>query len=143
MHDLTEGGLLGALDELRAATGLGADIREEALPVDEDVASVLRAFSIDPLSASSTGSLIAFCPARAARRALGALAESGVAAADIGAVTRGRVRLVDPRGGARAAQAGEDGYARFAARRHAGRGPRGVRTSPAGPPRRGRPRPGR
>jgi len=110
MHDLTEGGLFGALDEMRVATGLGADLQEGALIVDPDVAKVLGAFNIDPCTTSSTGALIAFCTADDATDAKEALAERGIRSADIGLVTRGPVRVVGADGSTSEALAGTDGY---------------------------------
>ena len=113
MHDLTEGGLFGALSEMKAATGLGADLQEDALFVERDVAAALEAFNIDPRTTSSTGALIAFCTADDVEATLSALAERDVRAADIGVVTRGTVRTIDANGTARDATAGLDGYARY------------------------------
>lgn len=120
LHDLTEGGLFGALAELEAATGLGADLDEGALAVEGEVAAVLDGFGIDPFTCSSTGALLAFLPPASAGRALAALAARGVACADIGVVTRCGVRVIGARGKARRATPSADGYARWAA--HPGRG---------------------
>jgi len=111
MHDLTEGGLFGALGEMRAATGLGADLQGDALFVDADVAKVLGTFDIDPRSSSSTGALIAFCTPDGAANAQEALASKGIRSADIGIVTRGPVRVIGADGNASEALAGTDGFA--------------------------------
>ena len=114
MHDLTEGGLFGALGEMRAATGLGADLQEDALFVDPDVTKVLEAFDIDPRTTSSTGALIAFCTVDDAVAAQEALDERGIRSADIGIVTRGPVRVRGADGNITEALAGTDGYAAHA-----------------------------
>ncbi|MBE3597259.1 MAG: hypothetical protein IMX02_00075 [Limnochordaceae bacterium] len=77
MHDVTEGGLLGAVWEMAQASGCGVEIWEAAVPVREETRQVCRRFGIDPLRLISSGAMLAAAPdargggAGAARRGPG------------------------------------------------------------------------
>ncbi|HEX6988483.1 MAG TPA: AIR synthase related protein, partial [Bacillota bacterium] len=49
MHDVTEGGVLGALWEMAAAAGVGLEVDVDAIPVAPCTAAVCRALDLDPL----------------------------------------------------------------------------------------------
>ena len=55
MHDATEGGVLAAILELTNASGVGATIDLESIPVSEETEEVCRLFHIDPLSLPKRG----------------------------------------------------------------------------------------
>lgn len=58
MHDVTEGGILGAIYELVTASGLGARIYNEKLPVHSVQREVSRIFDLDPRYIVGAGSMI-------------------------------------------------------------------------------------
>ncbi len=58
MHDATEGGVLGGLFEIAAASGVGMAVEESLFPDPEEVRMVCETFGIDPLAAIAEGSLI-------------------------------------------------------------------------------------
>jgi hydrogenase maturation factor len=58
MHDVTEGGVLGALYEMAVASGNGAVIYNEKLPIGEVQRQVCDLFSIDPRYCIGAGSMI-------------------------------------------------------------------------------------
>lgn len=58
MHDVTEGGLLGAIYEMAIAAGCGAIIDAEELPVGPAQQAVCDLFAIDPLRCIGAGSMI-------------------------------------------------------------------------------------
>lgn len=58
MHDVTEGGILGAIYEMAIAAGCGAMIDEEELPVGDAQQAVCSLFGIDPLCCVGAGSMI-------------------------------------------------------------------------------------
>lgn len=101
MHDATEYGVWGALNDISEASGCGIRVYEDRLFVRDDVKLVLQAFSrltgvqADPFAAISEGTLIATVRPETATEALEALAKEGIEAAVIGEVTHGRgVELV-------------------------------------------------
>lgn len=58
MHDVTEGGVLSAIWEMCAISGLGADIREEAIPVSDLTKKVAAHYGIDWKRLISSGCLL-------------------------------------------------------------------------------------
>lgn len=58
MHDVTEGGVIGALWEMAHASGLGADVRKADIPVRPETEAICRELSIDPLALLGSGALL-------------------------------------------------------------------------------------
>jgi hydrogenase maturation factor len=87
MHDATEGGVLGGLAEVAAASGVGMRVDLAAIPVRPEVAAVCEHAGMDPYAAISEGTLIATVVPARAEGFLSALAEAGIDAADVGEVT--------------------------------------------------------
>jgi hydrogenase expression/formation protein HypE len=58
MHDVTEGGVLGAVYEMAAAAGLGVIIHNEALPIGWAQQQVTRLFAIDERFCVGAGAMI-------------------------------------------------------------------------------------
>jgi len=84
MHDVTEGGLVGAVWELAQASGVGAEIWEARVPVRPETQQICRHFGIDPLRLISSGAMLV--AAREPERVVRALREAGREAAVIGQV---------------------------------------------------------
>lgn len=61
MHDITEGGLLGAVWEIAEAAKVGFVIDNDALPILDITKKVCNYFSIDPLRLISSGSMLITC----------------------------------------------------------------------------------
>ena len=87
MHDATEGGVLGGLAEVAAASGVGMRIELEAIPVRPEVRAVCDHVGMDPYISISEGTLIATVRPEHADGYLSALAEGGIEAAVVGEVT--------------------------------------------------------
>lgn len=62
MHDITEGGVLGAAWELYGASGVGIQLNKEAIPVHPVTEKLCKACQIDPLRLISSGSMLITCP---------------------------------------------------------------------------------
>lgn len=58
MHDITEGGVLGALWELSEASNVGFKVYEEKMPVSSITKKICNSFSIDYMRFISSGSMI-------------------------------------------------------------------------------------
>lgn len=58
MHDITEGGVLGAVWELCEASGTGADIYAEKIPVNMSTRKICEYYDIDPLKLISSGCML-------------------------------------------------------------------------------------
>lgn len=61
MHDVTEGGVLGAIYELVTASGNGAVIYNEQLPLEPVQQEISKLFSMDPRYCIGAGSMIITC----------------------------------------------------------------------------------
>jgi len=58
MHDVTEGGVLGAIYEMAKASGNGVRIYNDCLPIGETQKQICKLFSIDPRFSIGAGSMI-------------------------------------------------------------------------------------
>lgn len=61
MHDATEGGVLGGLEEMASASGTAFHVDSGKICVSEEVAAVCGAFGLDPLGSLSEGTLLVTC----------------------------------------------------------------------------------
>ncbi len=61
MHDVTEGGVMGAIYEMACASGNGAVVYNDQVPVGRIPDAVCRLFSIDPRYCVGAGSMIITC----------------------------------------------------------------------------------
>lgn len=85
MHDVTEGGVLGAVWEMCNASGCGAVVYREKIPVLDETRLICDYFKIDPLRLISSGCMLIACdngPELAGR-----LSENGIKAVIIGKMT--------------------------------------------------------
>ena len=110
LRDPTRGGLASALNEIAAASGVGVDLDEAAIPIDEPVRAACELLGLDPMHVANEGICVAFVPQDQASAALAAMRgrPEGATAAVIGRAVAehpGRValrtgvgsrRLVDP-----------------------------------------------
>jgi hydrogenase expression/formation protein HypE len=62
MHDVTEGGILGALWELAKASEVGLEIWEDEIPILEETRLICQHLGIDPLGLIASGSLLIIAP---------------------------------------------------------------------------------
>ncbi|MBR4401704.1 MAG: hydrogenase expression protein [Synergistes sp.] len=86
MHDPTEGGFCGGLDEICMLCGLSAKIDADALPIAELTARAAKKLGFDPLHLIASGSLLAVVPEVLAESALSDLRAAGIAAASVGSM---------------------------------------------------------
>ncbi len=77
MHDPTEGGFLGGLDEISALCGLRAELTRGALPVHPLTKRAAERLRFNPLKLIASGSLIAVIPPETAGDALASLKTAG------------------------------------------------------------------
>ena len=85
LHDITEGGLLGALYEMAASSGVGFCLDARSIPLHPLTQRLCEELQINPLRFISSGSLIIACPEATAM--LQAMAAAGVSATCIGSFT--------------------------------------------------------
>lgn len=61
MHDVTEGGVLGAVIELSHASNCGAVVRYDALPISDEVQRLADRFGMDPARSIGAGAMLMTC----------------------------------------------------------------------------------
>ena len=84
MHDPTEGGLATGLMEIAEASGLGLEVRQEAIPVLPETQTLCRELRLDPLGLIASGSLVLTCDSADTPRLLEAFSQQGLRASVIG-----------------------------------------------------------
>ena len=82
MHDVTEGGIFGALWEMGEASGVGIDVDLKAIPVKQETIEVCEFYGINPYELISSGSML--IATNDGNGLVRKLAEAGIASAIIG-----------------------------------------------------------
>jgi hydrogenase expression/formation protein HypE len=106
LRDPTRGGVASALNEIAAASRVGVELEELAIPIPEAVLAACEMLGLDPLYVANEGVLIAVVPGPSADAALAALRGDplGVDAAFVGRIVpdhSGLVALSTAIGGSR------------------------------------------
>jgi len=86
MHDITEGGVLGAAWEMCQIAGKGAEIWYDAIPVKPETYKVCEHFDINPLRLISSGSMVIIVPADKKEEMEAAMETAGVECSIIGVI---------------------------------------------------------
>lgn len=87
MHDVTEGGVLGAIYELTVASGHGALIDSDKLPVHAVQRQVCHLFGLDPRYCVGAGAMIIACQPTATAAIIDRLQLAGIPCAEVGHLT--------------------------------------------------------
>ncbi len=95
MHDVTEGGLAGALNEMADGAGVRFAVDSDAVPVQPGVREVSEYLEIDPWHATSCGSLLLAVEPSGVDDVLAALEARDTVVAEIGRVESGEGVVVD------------------------------------------------
>ncbi|MDO4478075.1 MAG: AIR synthase family protein [Lachnospiraceae bacterium] len=92
MHDITEGGIFGALWEVGAGSDLGLQVDLKKIPIRQETIEICEHFDINPYMAMSSGSMLITTPEGDAL--VEALQAAGINAAVIGEMTEGNGRII-------------------------------------------------
>ena len=92
MHDVTEGGIFGALWELAESSGIGLNIDLKKIPVKQETIEVCEFFQINPYELISSGCML--MAAADGNQLVRELEKQGIHAVIIGKATGGNDRLV-------------------------------------------------
>lgn len=84
MHDVTEGGVLGAIYELCVASDNGAVIYNDSLPVAEAQARICKIFDLDPRYCIGAGAMIISCKKEASADIITRLASHHIPCVAVG-----------------------------------------------------------
>lgn len=94
MHDVTEGGLLGAIYELATAARCGVHLDKSKLPVGPAQAAVCNVFDLDPLQCIGAGSMIIACKKEKAASVANRLLSAGIPCSLVGELTHASEGMV-------------------------------------------------
>lgn len=86
LHDVTEGGITGAVFEMGKAAGAGFILREQDIFIPQPVSAICGALDIDPLRLISSGSMIFATPSP--EKLIQALKKRGIMGTAIGEITQ-------------------------------------------------------
>ncbi len=92
MHDVTEGGIFGALWEVAEASSVGLSIDLKAIPVKQETIEVCELFGLNPYELISSGSMLITTPK--GNEVVRVLKEAGISATVVGKVTEGNDRVL-------------------------------------------------
>jgi hydrogenase maturation factor len=88
MHDATEGGVIGGLFEMAAASRVGMEVDEALFIYPDEVRMVCETFGIDPVKAIAEGSLLITARPLSSGRIIARLRGKGIPASVIGGVVK-------------------------------------------------------
>lgn len=92
MHDITEGGVLGALWEVAAASNVGFKVYNEKMPLTDITKKICNHMRIDPLRLISSGSMLISC--KDGQGLVDKLHQNKIKASIIGNITKEKGLLV-------------------------------------------------
>ncbi|WP_114576906.1 AIR synthase-related protein [Saliphagus sp. LR7] len=95
MHDATEGGIAGAMNEMAAGAGVRFEIDRDAVVLRPGVEEVADHFDFDPWAATSCGTLLLAVDPSGVERVVEALEARDTAVAEIGRVQEGEGVVAD------------------------------------------------
>lgn len=83
-HDVTEGGVAGAIYEMAVASGNGVVVDYQQVPVGAAQAAVCDLFEIDPLQSIGAGAMLIACEPSAVTAVNATLKQAGISCTDVG-----------------------------------------------------------
>ena len=92
MHDVTEGGIFGALWEMAESAGVGLEIDLKQIPIRQETVEVCEFFDVNPYELISSGSML--MAASDGNGLVRALAAADIPAVCVGKVTDGNDRVL-------------------------------------------------
>lgn len=92
MHDVTEGGIFGALWEIASAADVGLDIDLKAIPIRQETVEICEYFDVNPYEIMSSGSMLITIDDGAAL--VRALLDAGIPATVVGRTTTSNDRIL-------------------------------------------------
>ena len=92
MHDVTEGGIFGALWEIGAASKIGLEVDLQKIQLRQETDEICEFFDLNPYMLISSGCMLIVTDN--ANLLVDRLKEEGIAAAVIGRITKGNDRII-------------------------------------------------
>ncbi|MCI7145883.1 MAG: AIR synthase family protein [Clostridiales bacterium] len=86
MHDITEGGVLGAVWEMCCISETGAEVWEDEIPLEDVTRKICDFYRIDPYRLISSGSMLIVVPEDKKDEMMKAMEDAGIGASVIGRI---------------------------------------------------------
>lgn len=99
MHDITEGGIYGALWELCESSGVGCEVDIKKIPIRQETIEIAEVFGLDPYRLISSGSMLIAC--KDGNGLLSELSKAGIEASYIGRTNETKKRIIKTNAGER------------------------------------------
>ncbi len=84
MHDITEGGILGAVWEMCQVSGLGAEVKKELIPISKITKKIGENLKFDPYRLISSGCMLIIVKKEKERKLIDKIESLGIRATKIG-----------------------------------------------------------
>lgn len=92
MHDVTEGGIFGALWEVAAASGVGIEVDLKKIPIKQETIEISEIYDMNPYMLMSSGCML--ISTDKGNALVEALEKEGISSAIIGKVIEGNDRII-------------------------------------------------
>ncbi len=92
MHDVTEGGIFGALWEMAEASGVGIDVDVKKIPVRQETIEICEFYGLNPYRLISSGCML--MATEDGNKMVRELEKAGINGVVIGKVTEGKDRII-------------------------------------------------
>lgn len=92
MHDVTEGGIFGALWEMAESSGVGLEIELKAIPIKQETIEICNFFDINPYGLISSGSML--MATEDGNKLVAELKKAGIHASIVGKATDSNDRVL-------------------------------------------------
>jgi thiamin-phosphate kinase len=92
MHDVTEGGIYGALWELAEASGVGLEIDLKKIPIRQETVEICECFRLNPYQLISSGCMLMTAPD--GQHLVKELQKAGIKASIIGQCVEGKAKKI-------------------------------------------------
>lgn len=93
MHDITEGGVYGAVHELCIASNVGCELYSDEIPILESTTKICSRFGINPKRLIGSGSML--ITTKNTDKLIKSLKETGINAAVIGKIKEGEITVTE------------------------------------------------
>src|SRR5690625_7101136 len=86
MHDVTEGGVLGAIYEMAAASEKGVLVKNDQIPIGETQREICELFDFDSRYCIGAGSMIITCRKNTSAKVIKRLNQAGIPCTEVGEI---------------------------------------------------------
>ena len=95
LHDITEGGLFGALEEMSRASGKGFEVEKDKLKASKETREICEVLNLKPESLLSSGSMLITASPQNSKNIINILEKKGIKAWMIGKIKNKGKYLID------------------------------------------------